>query len=100
MELSSDFAVLDVISSTGYTESLVACALLALGLFVAVAYPRFISAGLQVLLPLDKSIASVGAVRFLSVAPGSTEWQPPLRQPFSALSVLFIWEKRMLDVRP
>ncbi len=54
----------------------VACAVavVALAAFVGVAYPRFLSAGLQVLRPFDRTIASVGAARIVSVSPGNAEW--------------------------
>jgi len=48
-------------------------AVLLLGAFVVLAYPRFKSAALQILSPFDRSIASVGAVRFVSVKPGNAE---------------------------
>ncbi|MCX5649624.1 MAG: hypothetical protein NTX40_11115 [Planctomycetota bacterium] len=51
-----------------------AAAALALAVFIALAAPRFLSAGLQVLLPFDKGIPSAGAVSILSVAPGTVEW--------------------------
>ncbi len=44
-----------------------------LAAFVGLAFGRFTSAGRQILMPFSR-IASVGAVRFLSVTPGSTAW--------------------------
>ncbi len=48
-------------------------AALLLGVFVAMSYRRFSSAGLQILSPFDTGIAAVGSARILSVEPGSTE---------------------------
>jgi len=53
---------------------LAAC--LAVGLlaaFVVLAFGRFTSAGMQILMPFSR-IASVGAVRFLSITPGTVSW--------------------------
>ncbi len=50
-----------------------AAAVLLLGTYVAAAWPRFESAGLQILSPFDRTIASVGAVRF-TVTPEGGEW--------------------------
>ncbi|MGB2613323.1 MAG: hypothetical protein WBE06_01260 [Phycisphaerae bacterium] len=49
-------------------------AAVALGAFIALAAPRFLSAGLQVLFPFDSGIPSVGAVEILSVEPGNVVW--------------------------
>jgi len=53
---------------------LAACGALAvLAAFVVLAFGRFSSAGLQILMPFS-NISSVGAVRFLSVTPGNADW--------------------------
>jgi hypothetical protein len=53
---------------------LAACGALALfAAFVVLAFGRFTSAGLQILMPFSQ-ISSVGAVRFLSVTPGNADW--------------------------
>ncbi|HUU93443.1 MAG TPA: hypothetical protein VM238_19810 [Phycisphaerae bacterium] len=48
-------------------------ALLLLASFVVLAFGRFSSAGLQILMPFSR-VASVGAVRFLSITPGNVSW--------------------------
>jgi hypothetical protein len=45
-----------------------------LAAFVLLAWPRFRSAALQVLSPMDRTIASVGAARIIAVRPGNAEW--------------------------
>ncbi len=49
-------------------------AVLALGAFVGLATPRFLSAGLQILRPFDRTITSEGGARIVSVSPGNAEW--------------------------
>ena len=54
--------------------ALAACAAtLLLGAFVVLAFGRFSSAGLQILMPFTR-VASVGDVRFLSITPGTVSW--------------------------
>ena len=48
-------------------------ALALLAAFVVLAFGRFSSAGLQILMPFSQ-VSSVGAVRFLSVTPGNADW--------------------------
>jgi len=48
-------------------------AMLLLAAFVVLAYGRFSSAGLQILMPLTR-VASVGDVQFRSITPGSVSW--------------------------
>ncbi len=53
---------------------LAACvAITLLAAFILLAFGRFSSAGLQILMPLS-DVSSVGAVRFLSVTPGNADW--------------------------
>jgi len=53
---------------------LAACAALALlAAFVALAFGRFASAGLQILMPFSQ-VSSVGAIRFLAITPGNADW--------------------------
>ena len=78
-EAAADVVGVDLLQATSTRRAkrwaaAAAAAALALAVFIALAAPRFLSAGLQVLLPFDKSIPSVGAVRILSVAPGTVEW--------------------------
>jgi len=55
-------------------RGLAACVALALlSLFVILGFGRFASAGLQILMPFSH-VASVGAVRFLSITPGTVSW--------------------------
>ena len=44
-----------------------------LAVFVVLAFGRFSSAGLQILMPFSH-VASVGSVRFLSITPGNAAW--------------------------
>jgi hypothetical protein len=54
--------------------ALAACAALALlAAFVFLAFGRFTSAGLQILMPFSH-VSSVGSVRFLAITPGNASW--------------------------